>query len=93
MLDDVERRRLSEIDAWFQDTDPRLARRLAGGSARSGRRHRIAVMCVVIAVAGASVGGWLAGPPAAMAAMLTALAVGVGSWLQTRHHPPASPDE
>ena len=86
MLSDVERRRLSEIDAWFQRTDPELARRLAHGPARSGRRFAVIAVSIVVMTAVGCLIGWLAGPAAGIAAALSVAALGTGCLLQTRHH-------
>ncbi|AGZ41108.1 DUF3040 domain-containing protein [Actinoplanes friuliensis] len=92
MLDDVEQRRLSEIDAYLSAADPGLARTL---SPRAARRHPrwltvlIAVLALVVAV---PVGALVAGPPAAIAAGLLVAAVVSGCWLQARlgsRQPPA----
>ena len=85
MLDDVERQRLSEIDAWFQSSDPRLARRFAQGPRRWTARPGVTVLVVLVALAVAILaGGALDGPPAAIEGGLIVLAITAGCWLQNR---------
>jgi Protein of unknown function (DUF3040) len=85
MLDDVERQRLSEIDAWFQDSDPRLARRFARGHRRWWSHPVVTVVTIAVGLILAILAGELiAGPPAAIEGGLIVLAVTAGCWLQGR---------
>jgi hypothetical protein len=81
MLDDVERQRLSEIDAWFQQSDPRLARRFARDRQHWWTRPVVAILSIVAA---------LAGPPAAIEGGLIVLAVTTGCKLQSRSARPGT---
>jgi Flp pilus assembly protein TadB len=85
MLDDVERQKLSEIDAWFQDSDPRLARRFARGPRRWWSHPAVTIVSIIAGlIVGVLAGAALAGPPAAIQAVLIVLAVVVGCRLQSR---------
>ena len=85
MLDDVERQRLSEIDAWFHDSDPRLARRFTPDQPIWSRRPAAAIASIVLVLIAAVFGGLaLAGPPAGIEAGLIVAAVATGCWLQSR---------
>jgi hypothetical protein len=84
MLSDTERRRLAEIESWFHNNDPRLARRFAAGRRQLGRRLLV-VALVLVGVAAATFAGVAAGdPPAGIVAGLTVLAVASGCWLSRR---------
>ncbi len=94
MLDDVERQRLSEIDAWFQDSDPRLARRFARGSRRWSAHPGVLIVLIIVGLAAAIlVGAALAGPPGAIEGGLIVLAVVAGCWLQDRPPREGRPDQ
>ena len=82
MLDDAERRRLAEIESWFEANDPRLTRRLAGPGAR---RMTIAVVITLAAMTLAIIAGWTVfGAPAGIEGGLIVAAVAAGWWLQRR---------
>jgi hypothetical protein len=76
MLDDVERRRLAEIEAWFEADDPDLTRRLARG--RSYRQTLFVMLVITVATLAVTAGAMLVGPPAGIAAGLTVAAIVVG---------------
>lgn len=87
MLDDVERRWLAEIEAWFEVNDPVLTRRLARGRSR---RQILAAALVTLTMALAVTGGiLLAGPRAGIAGGLTVAAIVTGWWLERHRRPSA----
>jgi hypothetical protein len=91
MLDDVERQRLSEIDAWFQQSDPRLARRFARDRQHWWTRPVVAILSIVAGLIVAILAGAaLAGPPAAIEGGLIVLAVTTGCKLQSRSARPGT---
>ena len=91
MLDEEERRRLSEIDAHLQASDPRLAQKLSNRRVGSYPRWIAVSAALVLAVVATTLGGLLAGPPGAIAGTLVAIAVACGFWLQSRHTRPGRP--
>jgi Flp pilus assembly protein TadB len=92
VLSDTERRRLAEIELWFETNDPRLARRFAG---RRGRRsglawlaHRrwVVVALIVLAVAAAvSAGIATRDVPAGIVGAIAVLTVAGGCWWTRRN--------
>ncbi len=100
MLSDTERRRLAEIEFWFETNDPRLVRRfarrqsrlsgLSGLSARSGlawfARHRwvVAVLVAVAVVAAVGTGFVTRDVPAGIVGAIAVLTVASGCWLVRR---------
>jgi hypothetical protein len=89
MLSDTERRRLAEIEFWFEANDPRLVRRFAGRQGRRPYRRLAIVALVVVAVAVAIVVGFVAGdPPAGIVAGLTVVAMAFGLWMNRRSTSP-----
>jgi Flp pilus assembly protein TadB len=86
VLDDVEQRRLSEIDAYLSAADPVLARTLSQHRVRRAPRW-VAVLIAALALAVVVPLGWLlAGLPAAIAAGLLVVAVVCGCGLRSRHN-------
>ncbi|MCY1145715.1 DUF3040 domain-containing protein [Actinoplanes sp. Pm04-4] len=84
MLDDVERRRLAEIDARLTAADPRLARTLSRHRRWPRSRAASIIICVLAVMSAVLVGALASGPPAAIAGGLTIAAVLAGLWLQAR---------
>jgi hypothetical protein len=93
MLDDVEQRRLSEIDAFLTASDPALARTLSRRSAwKLPLRATVSLSAFALVVA-VLVGALIAGPPAAIVGGLLVAAVVVGCWLQIRQNRPESSED
>lgn len=91
MLSDTERRRLAEIELWFETNDPRLARRFAGrqgrlsGLAWLAHRRWVVVALIVLAVAAAvSTGIVTHDVPAGIVGAIAVLAVAGGGWWTRR---------
>ena len=85
MLSETERRRLAEIETWFQATDPRLVRRLTGTRVGLRRRRSATVLLGLFAVALAVVTGAEVGDlPVGIVAGLTVVAVICGCWWSRR---------
>jgi hypothetical protein len=85
VLSETERRRLAEIETWFETTDPRLVRRLAGTRLRLRQRRWVMVLFGLFAVALAVVtGAELDDPPVGIVAGLTVVAVICGCWWTRR---------
>jgi Flp pilus assembly protein TadB len=91
VLSDTERRRLAEIELWFETNDPRLARRFAGGRGRTSslawltRRRWVVVALIVLAVAAAvSTGIATRDVPAGIVGAIAVLAVAGGCWWTRR---------
>ncbi len=93
MLSDTERRRLAEIELWFETNDPRLARRFAGRQNRLlslawlARQRRWAIVAlVVLAVAAAvSTGFATRDVPAGIVGAIAVLTVAGGGWWTRRN--------
>jgi hypothetical protein len=91
VLSDTERRRLAEIEFWFETNDPRLVRRFARqpgrlqGVAWFGR-HRWAVVALVVLAVAAAVGAGIAtgDVPAGIVGAVAVLTVAGGCWLVRR---------
>jgi Flp pilus assembly protein TadB len=87
VLSDTERRRLAEIELWFETNDPRLARRFAGrrapvpGPAWLLRRRWAVVLLVALGVA-VAVGAGIAtrDVPAGIVGAIAVLTVAAGCW-------------
>jgi protein-S-isoprenylcysteine O-methyltransferase Ste14 len=91
VLSDTERRRLAEIEYWFETNDPRLVRRFA--RRQTGlpglawfARHRWVVMVLVALAVAVSVGaGFLTRDvPAGIVGAIAVLTVAGGCWLVRR---------
>ncbi|MCY1143733.1 DUF3040 domain-containing protein [Actinoplanes sp. Pm04-4] len=92
MLDDIERRRLADIEAALSSEDPLLARRLGVTAPLSSRRRAAAMVAFAAAFAVAVwVGVLLAGAAASIAAALTVCAIAGGLLLQRRSRTKADP--
>jgi hypothetical protein len=91
VLSDTERRRLAEIEFWFETNDPRLVRRFARrqtrlpGLVRFARHRWVVVVLVVLAVVAAVVAGFLTRDvPAGIVGAIAVLTVAGGCWLVRR---------
>lgn len=91
MLSDTERRRLAEIELWFETNDPRLVRRFAGrrsrlsGLAWLAHRRWVVVALIVLAVAAAvSAGIMTRDVPAGIVGAIAVLTVAGGCWWTRR---------
>lgn len=91
MLDEGERRRLSEIDAHLRASDPGLARRLSNRRVGSYPRWIAVAAALLLLVVATTLGGLVGGPPGAIAGALIAVAVACGFRLQSRHTRPGGP--
>jgi Flp pilus assembly protein TadB len=87
VLSDTERRRLAEIEFWFETNDPRLVRRFARRPSRLSRltwltRHRWIVVALVVVAAAASVVAGFAtrDVPAGIVGAIAVLVVAGGCW-------------
>jgi Flp pilus assembly protein TadB len=87
VLSDTERRRLAEIEFWFETNDPRLVRRFARRRTRlSGlawfARHRWVVVALVAVAVAAAVGAGFAtrDVPAGIVGAIAVLTVAGGCW-------------
>jgi hypothetical protein len=91
VLSDTERRRLAEIEFWFETNDPRLVRRFSRRRTRLSflawfARHRwIMVVLVALATAAAiGVGFATRDVPAGIVGAIAVLTVAGGCWLVRR---------
>jgi protein-S-isoprenylcysteine O-methyltransferase Ste14 len=91
VLSDTERRRLAEIEFWFETNDPRLVRRFARRRNRlSGldwfARHRWVVVALVTFAVAAAVGAGVLtrDVPAGIVGAIAVLTVAGGCWLVRR---------
>ncbi|HET6530080.1 MAG TPA: DUF3040 domain-containing protein [Actinoplanes sp.] len=95
MLDDMERRRLSDMEAWLRDNDPEFARELEdlAPTRRRGSRLSVVIFVVTLVLSVALVVP-TAGTPAGIAAGLVVCAIAVG-WVlhrRTGSRPPTPPE-
>ena len=93
MLDDGERRRLSEIDAHLRASDPNLARKLSNRQGWPYPRWTAVLAALLTLAVATTLGALLGGPPGAIAGALFTIAVACGCWLQLRHTRAGGPGE
>jgi hypothetical protein len=92
VLSDTERRRLAEIELWFETNDPRLARRFGGRRTRLSslawllrRRWAIVALVVLAVTAAVSTGFATRDVPAGIVGAVAVLTVAGGGWWTRRN--------